>query len=139
VLVPVIDKAADTMVMVELYSLADLDTCKRNAWGIPEPSLAERRPRALDAPSLTLDLIVTPGLFFDRHGHRLGHGKGYYDRFHQACALFSQSHSLPMPKFVAIALTQQLAPVGHELPHEATDALIDGIVTPDQVLQFQRL
>lgn len=42
-------------------------------FGIPEPAI--KRFVNLEK----LDLVIVPGLAFDRKGHRLGRGKGYYD------------------------------------------------------------
>jgi 5-formyltetrahydrofolate cyclo-ligase len=48
-------------------------------WGINEP-----KPDEIAADS-EIDIVVTPGLAFDKSLHRVGYGKGYYDRFLGNC------------------------------------------------------
>jgi 5-formyltetrahydrofolate cyclo-ligase len=50
-----------------------------NAYGIPEPKGGSEI-----SPEL-IDLVIVPLLCFDESGHRVGYGKGYYDRFLKNC------------------------------------------------------
>ena len=63
------------------------------------------------------DLIIVPGMAFDANGHRLGRGRGYYDRF---LAQHPDVHT------IGLCFDFQLLP---EIPSEPHDRNIDEIIT----------
>lgn len=60
---------------MELRRYTGPDSLSAGAYGIMEP-----KGPAFDRLS-AIDVAVVPGVAFDIHGHRLGRGRGYYDRF----------------------------------------------------------
>jgi len=71
---PVLSKNLDEgLVFIELNEETEF---KNNKFSIPEPVYDETKIVAGN----TLDLVLVPLLGFDRNGHRLGMGGGFYDR-----------------------------------------------------------
>ncbi|WP_375438330.1 5-formyltetrahydrofolate cyclo-ligase [uncultured Hymenobacter sp.] len=61
------------------YHLSPDTQLVENRWGIPEPVGAE------EVLPAQLDAVLVPLLAFDEEGHRVGYGKGFYDRFLLEC------------------------------------------------------
>lgn len=59
--------------------LTDNTLLVKNQWGIPEPE------DGLEVPAIRIDVVFLPLLAFDRAGHRVGYGKGFYDTFLGSC------------------------------------------------------
>ena len=95
------------------FHLATPDELVLGAMGIAEPS-----HDAPIRPVETLDLLLVPGVGFDRSGARLGQGGGYYDRL-----LARTSGDIDT---VGIAFSSQIVP---NIPTEATDCRVDAVVT----------
>ena len=87
----------------------------RSSFDALEP--APDTPRAALAD---LDLVIVPGLGFDRRGARLGQGGGYYDRTLQAA----------VPAVLVAFACQELP----EVPEDAHDRRLDVVVTEDGVV-----
>ena len=75
VAVPVILKEEKRLIAGEIHNrLEDLES---QHFGIYQP----RQDRVKEVPLDDIDLVVVPGVAFDRKNIRLGRGHGYYDRF----------------------------------------------------------
>ncbi|MGD0519467.1 MAG: 5-formyltetrahydrofolate cyclo-ligase [Thermoguttaceae bacterium] len=107
---------------LRLFDLKNMDELSPGTWQIlePKPDWLSRIDRRVDAAEL--DLIVVPGVAFDRYGYRLGLGKGYYDRFLQCV----------QPDVVKIspAFECQLVDKIPVLPH---DVRVDMVITENAV------
>ena len=66
---------------LRLFHLKNMDELAPGAWRILEPKPEWRARLDRNVEAAELDLIIVPGVAFDRKGDRLGLGKGYYDRF----------------------------------------------------------
>lgn len=71
-ILPVIDNSIDEIQAVEIFDLTELR--KKGKYSIMEPDLEQ-------AYTGEIDLIIVPGVAFDKSGNRVGFGKGYYDQF----------------------------------------------------------
>lgn len=89
-----------------------------SAYGIDEPSE--------DAPAVpyeSIDLVIVPALAIDERGHRIGYGKGYYDRTLPRCTRAAR---------VVVGFDFQLIA---EVPTRAGDVASEWIVTDKRVLR----
>lgn len=62
-------------------------------------------------PTEHLQLIVVPGIAFDRKGYRLGYGKGFYDRFLTKCP-----HAIPIGLAYQIQVVEDTFPQAWDVP-----------------------
>jgi len=105
---------------VAFYPHREGDGWEPGPYGIPEPST----PAGVEPRLSGWDIIVVPGLAFDRRGNRLGHGFGYYDRF-----LGGLPEGVPR---VGLAWAGQLVP---DVPVDAWDVPVHAMVTEEGVIR----
>ena len=108
---------------LEAHTYAPGDAVSETPFGAREPSAGER----LDP--VALDVVLTPGVAFDRSGRRVGYGGGFYDRF------FPRTR--PDTRRIGIGFELQL--IEGDLPSGHFDLGLDAIVTESGIVRFRRL
>ena len=98
----------------------------KNKWGIPEPP---HEKCTISQPG-DIDLLLVPGVAFDKLGGRLGQGKGYYDRFIQRN---NDSKDNSRMHLVAVGLTPQFLNDKEEkvVPMSEHDFRMNVLISPD--------
>ncbi|KPM05899.1 5-formyltetrahydrofolate cyclo-ligase-like protein [Sarcoptes scabiei] len=95
--VPRFDLKNPLMDMIECYSFEDyLSLPIEPLYKIKQPSMddADHRERLNVFNTDGLDLLLVPGVAFTKTGLRLGHGKGYYDRWLAKCLKLANTETL---------------------------------------------
>lgn len=103
---------------LELFHLESMDELEVGMYKILEPRADLRDVAAKRLGPTDLNLIMVPGVAFDKSGGRTGHGKGYYDKLLE--------HATAQTPLVALAFECQMFP---EIPCEDHDIYMDKVVT----------
>ena len=101
------------------FLLTDNTKIRKNEYNIPEPI------DGLEVPTSKIEVVFVPLLAFDKTGHRVGYGKGFYDKFLTECT----------PETIKIGLSFFEA---EELIADVfeSDVKLDYCVTPKGVYKF---
>jgi 5-formyltetrahydrofolate cyclo-ligase len=94
-----------------------------------EPSPWSFMQPAAHAPAVSPDLLLVPLVAIDRRGHRIGQGKGYYDR------VLPELRSAGA-RIVGLGWPLQL--VDQDIPHDPWDVPLDAFASPDGLIEFSR-
>ena len=94
-------------------------TLEKGAYGILEPAIKEW---------LEPDIIIVPLLAFDRRGHRLGYGGGYYD----ATLTFLRAKKTTLVVGVGYDAQENAL----DIPNNEHDQKLDWILTPTMAKEF---
>jgi len=104
---------------ITFYPFKSPSKMEKNKYGIHEPACGKELGLS------EMDIIIAPALMVDKNGHRLGYGKGYYDRF---------LSKLPEKCLKIVPIPEEL--LIESLPIDNFDISVDIAVTQDKIYYF---
>ena len=117
---PVLSKSNFNNHCLAHYFIEKETKITENKRGIPEPANAK------EAKAEEIDMVFIPLIAFDKNGHRIGYGAGFYDRFLENCK----------PEVLKVGLSIDL-PLDQTISAEAHDIKLDQCITPLKTFRFQ--
>lgn len=103
---------------MDYYLGLPTESCKK--WGnfikVPDPQ----------SPMIIPHIIFTPALAYDFFGNRLGHGKGFFDRYMARVATLNEKLQTKPPVFVGICYEEQFF---HQIPTEGHDFSVQYVIS----------
>ena len=115
---PIIPKIVDDN-RLDHFLLSDQTLLKNNRWGIPEPL------GGITINPQQIEVVFVPLLVFDQQGHRVGYGKGYYDRFLVQCS--ESTLKVGLSFFDPVSKIEDI---------ETHDIALDFALTPERIYAF---
>ncbi len=109
---------------IVFYKINSKSILVKNKYKIEEP--ISKKDNYIEKENI--DLVIVPGLCFDRSGNRLGYGKGFYDRFLSGTSI----------RTIAICFDEQLLDEGL-LPASNSDVKIEEIITNKEKIKITKL
>lgn len=100
------------------YTINSFEQLKTQYYGLQEPDPTQ----TIAFEKKLIDLLIVPGLLFDKNGFRLGFGGGYYDRF-----------LVDFPN-VTISLLSKIQLID-QIPTEPFDIPIDYLIVEDELVK----
>jgi 5-formyltetrahydrofolate cyclo-ligase len=107
-----------------LWHLESMDELVVGKWKILEPPKDRWGEKGKEVEPKELDLIMVPGVGFDRRGGRMGNGQGYYDRLLE--------NARPDAPLVALCFESQMFPEILVGPH---DIFMDKVITEKAIYE----
>jgi 5-formyltetrahydrofolate cyclo-ligase len=113
----VVPKCYPKMKTMEFRFITSFDQLERVYFGLLEPKVEETEKAHPDQ----IELMIVPGIVYDRRGYRIGYGGGYFDRY----LTHYKNQTL------SLAFSAQIVDT---VPTEAHDIAVSALITEEEVI-----
>ncbi|KAI5683585.1 hypothetical protein M9H77_04813 [Catharanthus roseus] len=131
-----VPRVEDKNSYMRMLNISRMDDLVANSMNILEPAPTDVEGNEREDVMLAndpVDILVLPGLAFDRSGRRLGRGGGYYDTFLRKYLERAREQKWKQPLLVALSYSLQILDEGI-IPITPNDMFVDALVSPSGVI-----